>query len=273
MISTILERDLEQTEPKRPWYQEDDLGQFILGSRFFNSLLFIRETCSTLKDLPSTVLDFAVHEAQLLLELQQHVGRIVQQIAHHYPRMAILGLTDPRINFQESILDGLGKSFSSFRAGQGVEVNLVSRMPDLNRNKGVPDYLDPEERQAVDVSSHELYDMVVLSISVLKQKQNPGWTPRSPLKKIRSMTKDGGFLILINVSPTPFTERPGVTVGPEGAQQVEMPPTPPMWLDWLEESDFVSSSKNADQTFPLGFSLSIRQARSAYKNTIRRPLS
>lgn len=141
--SAVLERDLEQVDVDTPGTQDDERGQFILGSRFCNTLSFIREMCNnTPPESLSVNLDFAIQEAQFLLQLQQHLGRIMQQIAHRYPGMNVLGLTDPRLGFQESILCGLQKAFRSYRIGQGIEVNLMKRMPNLNRNKVILEHLD-----------------------------------------------------------------------------------------------------------------------------------
>lgn len=251
--------------------QERDMDQLIRGSSISSALEHIRETCSgPFPDPLPNALDLAVQEARHLLQVQKHLGRIMVQVSHCYPRMNILGLTDPEVSLQESILRGLHKSFRSYRIGQGIEADLAIRLPDLDRTKVISDEFDLEEPHAESFANSELYDMVVISTTVLRQNHHPDWTPLHALKKIRNTIKDDGFLILVNASPS--HDRSEATSRPRGEHVVDVPPNRLVWSDWLEQSGFVSRARNSDQSIAKGFSLSIRQARSTSKESICQPL-
>lgn len=270
-INKIQSAESDSSRPGSHHSQFGEMDQLIRGSRISSALHHIRETCSdSLSDLLPNALDLAIQEAKHLLQLQKHLGRIMGQIAHRYPRMNILGLTDPKVSLQESILCGLRKSFRSYRIGQGIEGSLATRIPDLNQKKVVLDEFDIEELHGESSPNSELYDMVVISTTVLRQNHQTHWTPLHALKRIRNTIKDGGILLLINTSPS--HSQLEATSTSQGEQDIEVLPHWGVWSGWLEQSGFVFRARNSDQRIAKGFSLSVRQARSTFKDSMWRPL-
>lgn len=230
---------------------------------------------TTIIDTPpaSPIISASLHQgcSESILRFQEHMKRVLQQISHRFPRMKILGLTDPSYDLTGHILDGLEDAYLSYRIGNGTEDNLLERLPSLNNNKkiSINFFSLSSEIENAD-SSPGLYDMVILSASTLDDNFNR-CDHLSALKQIRNFTKSGGFLIVIHTPVKSTENHTKTTCATKSKSFSSSLLTPPSWPAWLNASDqchFISRSRNADQHHPLGFSLSIRQAGSKFQHCL-----
>ncbi|CAN8104139.1 unnamed protein product [Discula destructiva] len=260
MESNVMEQDLAQSglDVSRTGTTTDDMTQFMLKSRIFNTLEHVREMCKTNPQYLHMVLPLIVQEACYVLDFKNHLSRVVQQIAHRYPSMNILGLTDPGFSVTEAIMDGLGDSFRHYTIGQGVEKNLHHRLTNINMSKLS---IAPLDLDTVDSTKGSLYDMVIVSTSIFKQMQKPGWNPVAAFTRIQSLLKSCAFIVLID-APQPHDPR-----------VIEAPSTPDDWVPWMEAAQFTSRSCYRDQQFHHGLSLHVRQAPIHSEHMVRDPLT
>ena len=265
----LLEPAGYQTETRlvsNSWPHEtgESLEKFIRTSPYSVTLDFVRHLGENLPDVLPGMLSTLVQEAQQLSHFQKQVGRVVRQIVHKYPRMKILGLTDPELGLTEHIMEALNGSFLSYRIGSKPESNLKDRTPlsEGIRKKIMVDEVDLEGEVE---SAGGPYDLVVLDTSILKDKKT-----HSALQLIRDSMRPGGFLIVLHASHTSVKDRmlrcAGRNLMGDGIA------TPPDWPDLIEECGFENTAKNADMWFNPGFTLSVRQAGSRRKKQLLQPL-
>jgi acyl transferase domain-containing protein len=265
-LGLLLER-AENLFPPTSWPQdtEETLDKFVQSSPHFVALDFIRELGKNLPEGLVGMLPAIVEEAHQLVGFQQHVSRVVGQIAHKYPRMSVLGLTDPEMGLTEHILTGLDSSFVRYRTGTALESNLDYRIPpnDRSRRKMMVDKLDLNKSEPDERGS---YDLVLLATSVIEPQKTA-----SILKLVRRMMRRGGFLVLLNVSRSPLKDRirryAGISDG------TTYPLSPPDWPDLLDQCGFGYSMKNGHQYYPPGFSMIVRQADCPEKRLLLHPFS
>jgi acyl transferase domain-containing protein len=250
-----------------PWPHETEktLDTFIRESPYFLSLDFIRELGKNLPNVLTGMLPAVIDEAHQLVGFQQHVSRVVRQIAHKYPQMNILGLTDPELGLTEHVLDGLNDSFASYRVGAESEKNLESRIH-LNDSLRKKIMVDKVDLSRTGVADGPPYDLVLLATSVIESQKTA-----TVLGTIKRMMRPGGFLILMDVSRSPLKDRIRRCAGlaPVGNTLL----SPPDWPDLLDQCGFEHSMKNSNQYYPPGFSLIIRQADSPKKKLLMQPLA
>ncbi|CCC12736.1 PKS4 [Sordaria macrospora] len=265
----LLEPAGYQTETRlvsNSWPRETEksLEKFIRSSPYFMTLDFIRHLGENLPDVLPGMLPTLVQEAQQLSYFQKQVGRVVRQIVHKYPRMNILGLTDPEMGLTEHIMAALEGSFLSYRIGGKPEANLKERTPLFEgiRKKIMVDEVDLEGEVE---SAGGPYDLVVLNTSILENKKT-----HSALQLIRDSMRPGGFLIVLHASRTPLKDRMLRCAGRPSAHDGTT--TPPDWPDLIEECGFENTARNSDTWFNPGFTLSVRQAKSRRKKQLLRPL-
>lgn len=210
--------------------------------------------------LPLRPMSKPVYPVKLLAErhkeqlpgFRKHLGRIAQQLAHKYPRMRILDLTEPDHGLTEGILERLNSTFLSYNIGRAVsDATLIDRLATIKgshkiQNKVLDGYLDKINNK--DATTPDLYDLVILSSSTLPDSS----TPVAALKHIRTMTRDGGFLIFIDmISPSKVEE----------SQLEKIIPSATHWPKMLERQyDFAATARNCDQDYPAVASLCVRQA-------------
>lgn len=251
---------------KRAWNRqtEETLDQFIRTSPYSASLAFVRRLGKNMPDVLGGMLPTIVEEAHQLLGFQKHISRVIRQIAHKYPRMSVLGLTDPELGLSEHILSGLGEAFLSYRVGAQPEKNLNDRthLTKALRKKVMVDAMDLEADQT---SNLALYDLAVLTTSLFED-QKAG----AVLRRICRMMRPGGFLMLVNVSRNPLRDR--MRFAADAGPKQRMPITPPDWPDVLDQCGFVCSVKNSHQFYPPGFSLIVRQVESKEKEMLQHPM-
>ncbi|KAK4466132.1 hypothetical protein QBC42DRAFT_193632 [Cladorrhinum samala] len=243
---------------------EETLDQFIRTSPYSASLAFVRRLGKNMPDVLGGMLPTIVEEAHQLLGFQRHISRVIRQIAHKYPRMNVLGLTDPELGLSEHILSGLGEAFLSYRVGAQPEKDLNDRTHLTNalRKKIMVDALDLETDTTNDLG---LYDLAVVTTSLFED-QKAG----AVLRRICGMMRPGGFLMLLNVSRNPLRDR--MRSAADAGPKQRMPITPPDWPDVLDQCGFVCTVRNSHQFYPPGFSLIVRQVESKEKEMLQRPL-
>ncbi|KAJ0165779.1 Nonribosomal peptide synthetase 14 [Colletotrichum tanaceti] len=264
------------TTTASPWPQDtpETLDAYIAQSPFQHALSFIRLLGENIPDVLPAMLSTIIQEAKQLYRFRSHVSRVVSQIAHRYPRMRVLGLTDPETALAEHVIDGLGTSFVSYTVGTETDKNLLARFSsdavrrkiDTEKHTRILENGDGEDNHHDNKSSSsQPFDLVVLTTSVIK-----GAEQRDKLKQVRSLMKPGGYLILIHESMSPLRDRLRRAFGVK--RPAEEPLTPPEWPDLLDECGFARVSKNAEQFFAPDFSLIVRQAESDLKQTALSPL-
>jgi acyl transferase domain-containing protein len=243
----------------------ETLDTFIRESPYFLSLDFIRELGKNLPDVLAGMLPAVIDEAHQLVGFQQHVSRVMRQIAHKYPQMSILGLTDPELGLTEHVLDGLKDAFALYRVGAEPEKNLESRIH-LNDSLRKKIMVDKVDLSLTAVADGPAYDLVLLSTSVIESQKTA-----TALGTIKRMMRPGGFLILMDVSRSPLKDRLRRCAGLASSGNTLL--SPPDWPDLLDQCGFEQSMKNSHQYFPPGFSLIIRQAHSPEKSLLMQPLA
>lgn len=211
-------------------------------------------------------LSHAIGEQQYLLEFRKHLGRVVQQIAHRYPRMNILELTNPSSSLTEHILNGLHGAYFSYTIGGTPDGNFKDRLPSLKENEKVAfGQINLNIMGTGDDQSPEIYDMVILSVSACGESVS---SQTSTLEKVRKLIKTGGFLVMVDMPRAPLDRQTTLRVtSKNGIHHPATPPvTPPDLPDWVAGSEhcgFVSTAINANQHNALGFFLSVRQANTS----------
>lgn len=247
-----------------PGETEQTLDAFIRASPYFVTLDFIRRLGEHVPEMLKRILPALRYDACSLVKFQKHVSRVVRQIAHKYPRMNVLGLTDPELGLTEHVLAGLGDSFLSYRLGAEPEKNLESRIPlgEPLRKKIMVDKFDLTKGP----ENGLLYDLIILVASIIEAGKTS-----TVLKAVNSMMRPGGFLILIDTSGDPLDARIRRFAGLErkGAHNA----SPPDWPDLLDKCGFGHKMRNCDQYYPIGFSLTVRQAESREKHAMLRPFA
>lgn len=239
------------------------ITEFMRKSPYHTALEFIRTLGENLPDILLGMLPTVIEEAHQLVGFQEHLGRIAQQISHRYPRMNVLGLTDPELGFTEPILSALKTSFLTYTVGS--EEPAIEQLSNPRyREKVVVKKFDLEQEDDDDKVSD--YDLVILSTSVIKTQS----TQRA-LKRLRSKMKPGAFLVLVHVSRSPLKSRIKKAAG--FTSEAEAMYTPPDWPDVLDECGFGRAPKNSNQYYPPGFAVIVRQVDSDLKLKALQPLS
>ncbi|KAK3346922.1 hypothetical protein B0T25DRAFT_625126 [Lasiosphaeria hispida] len=250
-----------------PWPAETakSLEDFIIASPYYSALDFIRRLGQNLPDVLAGMLPAVVEEAHQLTGFQRHISRVVHQIAHKYPRMNVLGLTDAELGLTEHVIAGLGESFVTLRVGGDAEKNLGSRvLASQSIRKKVIVREMPLEADLLEVGTVH-YDLVILTTSMIENQNT-----HALLQKIRRVMRPGGFLVLVHISRSPLKDRIRRCARVDADDSLS---TPPDWPDVLDESGFAHCVSNSHQYYPPGFSITVRQAESHEKQMIFRPFA
>ncbi|KAK3376434.1 hypothetical protein B0T24DRAFT_700000, partial [Lasiosphaeria ovina] len=252
-----------------PADNSESVDKFIKASPYFSSLDFIRRLGKILPDVLSGMLPTIVEEAHQLRGFQLHVARVVQQIAHKYPRMNVLGLTEPDLGLTTHVLNGLKEAFLTFHIGADAEPNLehLISISNSTRQKIMIDKVDLDLAEEANDATRLQYDLVVVSTSLIKSSNS-----RDVLRRIRRMMCDGGFLMLLDISRSPLQERIRLVAGVKpdnsdsGLEVLD-------WADALNHCGFKDLIKGSYQHYPPGFTLHVRQAESHKKQQLLHPLA
>lgn len=256
--------------PTKHWPAETEqsLDVFIRSSPYYYALDFIRQLGEGIPDVLPAVLPTVVLEAHELAAYQQHISRVVRQIAHKYPRMNVLGLVRPEMGLLGHVLSGLGDSFSSYRIGTEVEQNLEDRLaalePSLHK-KIITDKIDLNA-EVFHSTESVAHDLVLLDASLLDDRDKD-----SVLHNIRAMMRPGGFLILLQNPLTSLKERIRDFACCEKDEKTAVIPKLQSWDVVLSDCGFVSSTRHSEQEVYPGFSLMVRQSESMEKQLLVHP--
>ncbi|KAL2266793.1 hypothetical protein VTJ83DRAFT_6145 [Remersonia thermophila] len=254
-----LEKD--QNEPvSTPWPDdtEESIRQFIHSSPYFPVLEHIRDLIQSQPDHLEQRIPAVMASAHHLVALQRHMSRIIRQISHKYPRMRVLGLTDPALGLTEHILAGLGESFDSYCIGTDPEPNLEVRLPasDAIRSRIVAEKLNLHYAGA----DADWYDLVILATSLI----NP-YRRKEALMAARARTRPGGFLILVGV--------PNSELGSGGETAHQWTGSPGSWPALLNDAGFGYGMANSHQSLSGKFEVVVRQAESFVKRALLHPFA
>ncbi|KAK0611417.1 hypothetical protein B0T14DRAFT_440480 [Immersiella caudata] len=275
-LSTRLLRSLQIGDhsvfpiPTKHWPAETEksLDDFIRASPYYYALDFIRQLGRGLPDVLPAVLPTAILEAHELAAYQQHISRVVGQIAHKYPRMNVLGLVRPEMGLSEHVLSGLGDSFLSYVVGAEAEKNLEDRVfarsPHL-RKKVQTEKVD-FDADVFHSALAQRQDLVLVDTSLFEGRDKD-----HILRNIREMMRPGGFLILLQNPLTSLRDRIRDFACCKEEQTKSITSEPGAWGRILRDCGFVSPIRNSEQEVYPGFSLMVRQSESAEKQLLAHP--
>ncbi len=248
-----------------PMESKESLERFITTSPYYLALDFIRRLGENLPDVLAGMLPTVVEEAHQLMGFQRHISRVVRQIAHKYPHMNVLGLTDPELGLTEHALAGLKEAFSTYRVGGEPEKNLSARVlvTQSLRQKVVIDLMDLDEAPE---ATEPQYDLVLLTTSSVESNKT-----HHVLQATRRRMRPGAFLILVHISRCPLQDRIRRCAGFNHRDRDIS--TPPDWPGVLDSCGLQHSVGNSHQFYPPGFSITVRQADSHEKEILLNPLA
>ncbi|KAM7204227.1 Nonribosomal peptide synthetase 14, partial [Naviculisporaceae sp. PSN 640] len=236
----------------------ETLDAFIKQSRYFETLETIRQLGQMGgASLIRTMLPGFMVDTHWLVAFQDHVSRIVKQIAHKYPRMNILALTNPELGLNAPVLNGLDSAFLSYRVGATPDKYHEERVlttPARRKKVTIAHFGFSEEPD-----SSVLYDLVLVTTSMITTFRERA------LRAIRSVMRPGGFLVLLDYSVPPLLGRFTATaMGLAVAGPVD-------WNDLLLRSGFTDAIRNSNQNLDPGYSITVRHANSASKTVYQDP--
>ncbi|KAG8164291.1 hypothetical protein KVR01_006209 [Diaporthe batatas] len=244
---------------------EQDMEIFISNSPYYHALDLIRSPLmvglsqSDPRRLPR-VYKSVVDSAYAAEHISAHLGRVVQQISHRFPRMDVLDLTFAEWTFTENALEGLRGSFSSYNLMASEKPqNLLHRCPDLHGNKKVSSVnfdFDAMEDEMDLGDTVGTYDLVILS-TVVFSMFNAGQA--EIIRMIRRLMRMRGFIIIVDALPVSTLER---MVGLERGRlrQLISDVWQPFDAQSLHNDLFLPETENSTQTFSSGWSITVRQA-------------
>lgn len=243
---------------------EQDMERLISGSPYFYALNLLR-SLRGVETSHSQSFDFSlaywsiVDDAHLIHGFQAHLGKVVRQIAHRFPRMDVLDLTFGEWAFTENILDGLHDTFSSYRLMASTQPQyLLNRYPNLNSNKKVSfadlDFDAKIEKMGASIGA---YDLVIVSSAIFSRFTS---SKLEIVEKVRQLMRRRGFLIILNAPPVSTIEdvfKVGDGLFSQSVSDARVPFDPAKSLD---QDMFLPAAKNSTQTHASGLSMTIRQA-------------
>lgn len=243
---------------------EQEMERFISRSPYFHTLNLLRSprmvemSHSQSFDFTLTyrsILDFA-HQIH---NFRAHLGRVVQQIAHRFPRMDVLDLTFAEYAFTENVLDGLNDTFSSYRLMASTQPQyLLDRCPTLNSNKKVSFAdldLDDKVEEMGDFTGS--YDLVVISTTIISRFTS---SQAEIVQKVRRLMRQRAFLIIVDAPPlSTLEDKFGLGNELSGQRGSDMGVHFDV-ANSLHSSMFLPAAENATQTYDSGLSMTIRQA-------------
>jgi acyl transferase domain-containing protein len=241
----------------------ETLEEFIRRSPYVVSLDFIRTLGANLPDVLPGMLPIVLEEAHQLVNFQDHLCRVVRQISHRYPRMNVLGLTDPEFGLNAPILAGLKTSFLTYTIGTGDNVLFDPVAHSQFCNKVTVKRTDLEHGFGDEVVD-AMYDLAIVSTSLIKTAGTA-----TALKNLRHNMKPGAFLILVHASRSPLKAR--MRMAASSLSGTEDMFTPPDYLDILDQCGFKETMRNGYQYFLPGLTIIVRQVESDLKLSVLMP--
>ncbi|KKY29773.1 putative lovastatin nonaketide synthase [Diaporthe ampelina] len=243
---------------------EQDIDRFNSDSPYFYALDLIRSPrVVEMSHAQPLVFPLAyqsiVDDAYLIHGFRAHLGRVVRQISHRFPRMDVLDLTFAEWAFTENLLDGLHGTFSSYRLMASTQPQyLLNRCPKLKSNKKVffRDLDLYENIEDMDASTSD-YDLVIMSTAVFSRFT---LSKVEIVRKIRQLMRKRGFLIIVDAPPISTVED-RIGLGDRMFSQSSSDVGIPFDLDNSPaRSMFLPAAENSTQIHAPGLSMVIRQA-------------
>ncbi|KAH6616021.1 hypothetical protein B0J18DRAFT_388589 [Chaetomium sp. MPI-SDFR-AT-0129] len=230
-----------------PKETQAEIDAFIASSPYFVTLETIRAFGLYMPLLITDAVTLLTRDGQELLGLQRHVARVVRQIAHKYPAMNVLGVTDPTLGLTSHVMEGLDGSFASVRVGGEVERYLEKRAVwwETDKERVKVDRVILEKKEEY---KGVVYDLVVLTTADMVN-------PVTVLKSVKRMMRPGGFLVLVHetkMKPQPFHNWPAL-------------------LDHFGFGFFMKNSHQGLQSLRK-YGITVRQAEARDKHTLLLPL-
>lgn len=253
-------------EKRVPTPIEQDMEYFISNSPYFHALELIRSprvvglSHSEPIGFPRAYRSI-VDSVHLIHSFRTHLGRVVQQVSHRFPRMDVLDLTFSEWAFTENILDGLHDTFSTYRLMASIQPQiLLNRCPDLNNNKKVS-FMDFD----LDVMGDEMdidapvgtYDLVIMSTAIFYRFNS---SEAEMIQKVRQLMRKRAFLIMVDAPPVSMLEDRfslGDARFSQSSSDMRLLFDP---ANCFDSSMFLPEAENSTQTYAPGLSITIRQA-------------
>ena len=220
------------------------------------------------ENLPSLVpgmLDYAVEEASKLSKMNHHLGLVIKQIAHRYPRMKILEIASDETT-TSSALQSLGSAFTSYTIA-GVD----DAPPEQIAKAAARDSQGKIIRAGFDIHQDLLdqgyvaqsYDLVIASY-VLRR----AGSLEDVLKSLHGLIRPGGYFIALDSTVESFRHKflrcfSSLPSGPEHA--------PLDWPDALVGAGFLGHPQTYEQNAD-GLSMTVCQAMDDSTQRLRKPL-
>ncbi|KAK8093559.1 PKS-NRPS hybrid synthetase [Apiospora hydei] len=242
---------------KRRFYDLDDqesIDSFIDASPYRTSLDFIKELGMALPDLLPNAIPLIIEQTRRQMWINTHVGRVLEQITHRFPRLNVLSLVDPTLGLMEHIVSGLGTGFLSHT----IRVEPEQEHPRFRdtpaaaskRTHFVPLSLHDTLRDQAAAGAEA--NLVVVSTSQLDSK-----IPEATLDAIRNSMATGGLLVLVHCPELGVRDSLRSMAATASDPAVEQRATE--WASILELSGYAKTTKHADQFFSDGASIHVRQ--------------
>ncbi|KAK7949190.1 Reducing polyketide synthase BOA6 [Apiospora aurea] len=254
---------------KRRFYNLDDqesIDRLIDASAYRTSLDFIKELGTDLPDLLPNAIPLIIEQTRRQTWLNTHVGRILQQITHRFPRLNVLSLVDPALGLIEHIVSGLETGFLSHT----IRLETEQDHPRLHaipasaskRTRFVP--LSLYETLGNQSAAGAQANLVVVSTSQLDSN-----VPEATLGAIRDSMAVGGLLVLIHCPEMGVRDSLRSMAAPasdpaDGQKTAE-------WANLLDGSGYAKTAKYADQFFPDGASIHVRQGSPVERPILAQP--
>ena len=225
-----------------------------------------------------SALDRYFAENPVLGRMNKHVGRMVKQIAHRYPRMNVLEVGSEHGGLTKSILEGLGPAFSTYTF-TAVDTKILERM---QRELGDQDRklsfktLTVEEDVTSQGFSELSYDLIVCSSSIYASK-----SVEQSLQNIRRLTRPGGYLMLLEPTSDLVTfefvlhEISNLWFRGDSTRSIRMTVSPVKWDRLLRDAGFAgidSITHDSKDIAKHSMSLILSQAVDEQIQMLRRPL-
>ncbi|KAK8039997.1 PKS-NRPS hybrid synthetase psoA [Apiospora rasikravindrae] len=242
---------------KRRFYDLDDgesIDCFIDASPYRTSLDFIKELGMALPDLLPNAIPLIIEQTRRQTWLNTHVGRVLQQITHRFPRLNVLSLVDPTLGLLEHIVSGLGTSFVSHTIRLESEQDHL-RLHDIPASASKRTHFAPlsihdtlRDQSAAGAQAN----LVVVSTSQLDSS-----VPGATLDAIRDTMVAGGLLVLVHCPEMGVRDSLRSMAAPTSDPAVEQRTLE--WASLLDRSGYEKTAKHADQFFPDGASIHVRR--------------
>ncbi|KAK6070070.1 beta-ketoacyl synthase domain-containing protein [Seiridium cupressi] len=243
----------------------ESIDALVSSSPYQGSLRLLQDMGRILPALLPSAVHLVTAEASLQLNLGRHVAKIVDQVCHRYPRMAVLNITDAKIDLAEHVLKGLGSSYLSLTIASLEEgMRQDDAAPKDSHGKIQHRHFHSESDIYLQLDSMGHMDMVIITSSFLGNLN-----AESTLRRIRDSVNDGGFLLVVQAPESPIREGLRLLTQSPAAEKHDFDPQGKQYL--LERCGFTRVARNSDQILAPGVSISVRQAGASFVTRLAKP--